>query len=72
MNFITISQLRMNQDEWMKCFVLILLALTSLNFLYLLQINWLITVAEHNESIRREYQISLFVLGFHKKWYFRR
>lgn len=72
MNFTTISQLRMNQDEWMKCFVLILLALTSLNFLYLLQINWLITVAEHNESITREYQISLFVLGFHRKWYFRR
>ena len=72
MNFTTISQLRMNQDEWMKCFVLILLALTSLNFLYLLQINWLITVAEHNESITREHQISLFVLSFHKKWYFRR
>lgn len=72
MNFTTISQLRMNQDEWMKCFVLILLALTSLNYLNLLQINWLITVAEHNESITWEYQISLFVLGFHKKWYFRR
>ena len=72
MNFITMSQLRMNQDEWMKFFVLILLALTSLNYLNLLQINWLITVAEHNESIRREHQISLFVLGFHKKWYFRR